>query len=116
MTANFRKGTVMKALALLILATTAGAFDAAAQHVAQADPCKNYSMEGKCREINDARCRNAIDSMRAMMQDTPAKTERERQDLDELRSRVDKLIREDREKGVHACKTWGGMQGIIVKY
>ncbi len=60
---------------------------------------------------NEANCTQAINMARQKLGEYKAETARDKQDLQNLKDRQEKLITESRRKGVSECTTWGQVMG-----
>lgn len=81
---------------------------AAAEH----DPCRN-SYEAGCREVNQPRCREAIESMLNMMKSTPLDKPRDIERNRELIAVVEKMLADNRGRGVDECRSWADFSRIL---
>lgn len=48
------------------------------------------------------------------MRSTPLKTERDTKDVTELIARVEKMLSDNRSRGVDECRSWGDLNHIVV--
>ncbi len=99
-------GTLLAALAM-----TASTFIAPAS--AEPPPCREASPQA-CHEQQENRCRSAIESMLQTMKATPLKSERESKDVAELITRVEKMLSDNRSRGIEECRSWGDLNHIVV--
>lgn len=60
----------------------------------------------------EAQCRGMIDGMVQSMKSAPL-GEKDRQSARELIDRVEKLVRDNRARGVSECGTWAGVAKLI---
>lgn len=60
----------------------------------------------------EAQCRGMIDGMVQSMKSAPL-GEKDRRDARVLIDRVEKLVRENRTRGVSECTTWAGVAKLI---
>lgn len=61
---------------------------------------------------NEQQCTQAIASAQKILNDTPAKTPRDKEDLQRLKERQEKLITDNRRNGISECRTWSQVMGM----
>jgi hypothetical protein len=91
------------------------AFVAAAGIAADAqsrDPCVE-SRDPKCIPVQQARCRQAIDMMLRTIRDTPLERPRDVEDAGKVIARVEKMLADNRSRGVDDCTSWGELGRIV---
>lgn len=62
----------------------------------------------------EAQCRTMVDGMLKTMKDTPLKTEQDERGAREVIDRVEKLVRDNRKRGVSECESWAAIMRIVV--
>lgn len=62
----------------------------------------------------EAQCRTMVDGMLRTMKETPLKTEQDKRGAVEVIERVEKLVRENRKRGVSECESWAAIGHIVV--
>jgi hypothetical protein len=67
-----------------------------------------------CREINESRCREIIESMLPMMKSTPLDKPRDIGRIKELIAIVEKMLTDNRRQGVDECRFWMDFNRLIV--
>lgn len=63
---------------------------------------------------SDAQCRDMTNAMVSTMKSTPLEKEKDKQSAKALIDQVEKLIRDNRAKGVSDCDTWASISKMIV--
>ena len=61
----------------------------------------------------EAQCREMINGMVTSMKSAPLDREKDKQGAKTLIERVEKLIRDNRAKGVRECETWASMSKMV---
>lgn len=61
---------------------------------------------------DEKQCAQAIAAAQRTLNEMPAKTAREKEDLQRLKERQEKLIADNRSKGVGECRTWTQVMGL----
>jgi len=61
----------------------------------------------------EAQCREVINGMVTSMKSAPLEREKDKQGAKALIERVEKLIRDNRAKGVSECETWASISKIV---
>lgn len=61
---------------------------------------------------NEDNCRRAIEMARQKLSEYKADTPRDKQDLQNIKDRQEKLIADNRRKGVNECTTWSQVMGL----
>ena len=61
----------------------------------------------------EAQCREMINGMVTSMKSAPLEREKDKQGAKALIERVEKLIRDNRAKGVNECQTWAAMSKMV---
>ena len=64
---------------------------------------------------DEKNCTQAIASAQQSLEEMPAKTPREKEDLQKLKEKQDKIITDNRRNGVSECQTWGQVMGNAFK-
>jgi predicted nucleic acid-binding Zn-ribbon protein len=64
------------------------------------------------KQPTEAQCRQMNDSMVEMMKSAPM-PEKDKQSAKPVIERTEKLIRDNRARGVSECETWGGITKIV---
>jgi hypothetical protein len=79
---------------------------------AEPPPCRDAPQV--CKEQQENRCRTMNAEMLRIMKSTPLKTERDIKDVAELIARVEKMLSDNRSRGVDECRSWGDLNHIVV--
>ena len=68
---------------------------------------------GQNQALTDAQCRNMTDAMVTSMKSAPLDKEKDKQSARALIERAEKLIRENKAKGVSECQTWAAISKMV---
>ena len=68
---------------------------------------------GQSKAPTEAQCREAVNGMVSMMKSAPLEKEKDKQSAKVLIDQVEKLIRDNRAKGVSECATWASIAKIV---
>ena len=68
---------------------------------------------GQGASPSEAQCREMTDSMVSSMKAAPLPTERDRQRARTLIEQVEKVVRENRARGVMECQTWAAVGKMV---
>ncbi len=99
----------MRPIVAIIVAVLASLATADAQ---SRDPCIE-SRDPKCIPVQQARCRQAIDMMLRHMRNTPLERPRDVEDVGKLIAKVERMLADNRSKGVDDCTSWSEFGRIV---
>lgn len=68
---------------------------------------------GQSKGPSDAQCRDMTNAMVSSMKSAPLDKEKDKQSAKALIERIEKLIRDNRAKGVSECETWAATSKIV---
>ncbi len=63
----------------------------------------------------EAQCREMVNGMLQSMKSAPVRTERDRQGAREVNDRAEKLVRDNRSRGVSECDSWRAIGDLVTK-
>lgn len=87
----------------------------AASHVAALEPlCKRVDSP-ECRVEREANCKKAIAEYVELVRTIPLEKARDKAENEVFKARLEKLITDNRRKGVEDCTTWGQMMGLAAR-
>lgn len=63
---------------------------------------------------SEAQCREMVDSMLQTMKTVPVERERDRREARVVLDKAEKIVRDNRQKGVSECETWAAIGKLVV--
>ncbi len=67
------------------------------------------------KQPTEAQCREAVNGMVSTMKATPAERERDREHARQVIERVEKVVRDNRSRGVSECESWSAIGKIVAR-
>lgn len=66
------------------------------------------------KQLTEAQCRDMVNSMMQMMKSPPVEKEKDRQRAKEVIERAEKIVRDNRTRGVSECESLSAIGRIVV--
>lgn len=74
-----------------------------------------HSASAQHKEPTDAQCRQFVDAMVRTVKTAPVTTERDKRDARALTEQVEKIMKENRARGVSECDSWRAIGKLAVR-
>lgn len=74
------------------------------------------ALPAQANQPDEKNCTQAIAAAQQQLQAMPATTPRDKQDLQQLQSSQEKIIADNRRRGVSECQTWSQIMGNAFRH
>lgn len=75
--------------------------------------CLSVSVSGQQKAPTESQCKEMVTGMLQTMKSTPLKTDRDKQGAREVIEKAEKIVKDNRARGLSECESWAAIGKLV---